>query len=93
MNPTAPILHTTIKLHKHNTPIRPIINWTNAPAYKLAKYLAITLHKYLQLTYTYNVENTMYLITDLQTIETDENRRLYSFDIENIYTNIPKKIL
>jgi hypothetical protein len=42
MNPTAPILHATIKLHTHNTPIRPIINWTNAPEYKLAKHLAIT---------------------------------------------------
>jgi hypothetical protein len=26
MNPTAPNLHGTIKLHKPNTPIRPIIN-------------------------------------------------------------------
>jgi prephenate dehydratase len=40
MNSTAPNFHATIKLHKHNTPIRPIINWKNAPAYKLAKQLA-----------------------------------------------------
>jgi hypothetical protein len=39
MNPTAPKLHVTIKLHKENTPIRPIINWRNAPAYELAKHL------------------------------------------------------
>jgi predicted transcriptional regulator len=32
MNPTAPTLRATIKLHKQNTPIRPIINWRNAPA-------------------------------------------------------------
>jgi hypothetical protein len=32
MNPTTPTLHATIKLHKQNTPIRPIINWRNAPA-------------------------------------------------------------
>jgi hypothetical protein len=25
MNPRAPNLHATIKLHKHNTPIRPIL--------------------------------------------------------------------
>jgi hypothetical protein len=37
MNPTAPKFHATIKLHKENTPIRPIINWRNAPAYELAK--------------------------------------------------------
>jgi hypothetical protein len=39
MNPTAPSLHATIKLHKPNTPIRPIINWKNAPPYELAKQL------------------------------------------------------
>jgi hypothetical protein len=93
MNPSAPNLHATIKLHKHNTPIRPIINWINAPAYKLAKYLTTTLHKHLQLPYTYNVENTISLITDLQTIEINENTRLCSFDIENMYTNIPKSNL
>jgi hypothetical protein len=84
MNPAAPSLHTTIKL-----PIRPIINWTNAPAYKLAKQLTKTLHKYLQ-PYTYNVQNTMRLITDLQTTEINENTRLCSFDIRNVYTNISK---
>jgi hypothetical protein len=36
MNPMATNLHATIKLHKQNTPIRPITNWRNAPAYKLA---------------------------------------------------------
>jgi hypothetical protein len=36
MNPMALTLHCTIKLHKQNTPIRPIINWMNALAYKLA---------------------------------------------------------
>jgi hypothetical protein len=52
MNPTAPNLHATIKLQKHNTPIRPTINWKNAPANELAKRMienitqlpAITTH-------------------------------------------------
>jgi hypothetical protein len=46
MNPTAAGLYATIKLHKHNTPIRPIINWKNAPAYKLAKQLSKIFHSY-----------------------------------------------
>jgi hypothetical protein len=37
MNPIAPNLLATIKLHKENKPIRPIINWRNAPAYEIAK--------------------------------------------------------
>jgi hypothetical protein len=39
MNPTAPTLHATVKLHKENKPIRPIINWKGAPAYELAEQL------------------------------------------------------
>jgi bacillopeptidase F (M6 metalloprotease family) len=41
MNPN---LHATIKLHKHNTAIIPIIHCKNAPAYELAKQLASQLH-------------------------------------------------
>jgi hypothetical protein len=89
MNPTAPNLHATIKLHKPNTPLRPEINWKNAPAYKLAIHLTTTLQNYLHLPYTYNVHNSIHLITDLKTIELNKNIRKCSFDIENMYTNIP----
>jgi hypothetical protein len=30
-NPTAPTMRGLIKLHKENMPIRPVINWRNAP--------------------------------------------------------------
>ena len=91
MNPMAPNLHATIKLHKHNTPIRPIINWRNAPAYQIAILLSKILHEYLQLPNAYNIHNSIHLMNDLNTIKIDENTRLCSFDIENMYTNIPKK--
>jgi hypothetical protein len=47
MNPTAPNLHATIKLHKQSTPIRSVISWRNTPAYKLTKHLMRTLHNCL----------------------------------------------
>ena len=90
MNPIAPNLHATIKLHKQNTPIRPIINWKNAPAYELAKQLSKTLNIYLQLPNAYNVRNSMQLMTDLKDIVINKDMKLCSFDIENMYTNIPK---
>jgi hypothetical protein len=71
-------------------PIRPIINWKNAPAYELAKHVATLLHNHLELPYTYNIKNSIHLITDLQTIEINEDTRICSFDIKNMYTNIPK---
>ena len=39
MNPTAPTIRGLIKIHNAEAPIRPIINWKNALAYKIAKAL------------------------------------------------------
>jgi hypothetical protein len=90
MNPQTPNLYATIKLHKPDTPIRPAVNWKDAPAYELAKQLTKTLHNHLNLLYTYNVSNSIHLITDLKTIQININTRICSFDIENMYTNIPR---
>jgi len=37
LNPTAPSIKGLIKLHKPEYPIRPVVNWGGAPAYKLAR--------------------------------------------------------
>jgi len=39
ITPTAPNLNVYIKTHKGNEPIRPVINNTQTPAYKIAKYI------------------------------------------------------
>jgi hypothetical protein len=52
--PQAPRHKAQIKLHKQGNPIRPVVNKKNAPAYKLAKYLAKILQEYIQLKYQYN---------------------------------------
>jgi hypothetical protein len=43
MNPTASDLNATIKLHKQNTPIRPVVNWKNPLACNMAKFVTKTL--------------------------------------------------
>jgi hypothetical protein len=67
-----------------------LVNCKNAPAYELAKYLTRILQNNLHLPYAFNIRNSIHLITDLQNIEIQENTRLCSFDIENMYTNVPK---
>jgi hypothetical protein len=42
-----------IKLYKHNTPIRLLVNWYIDPAFRLATYLAQMLKENLCLSYTY----------------------------------------
>jgi hypothetical protein len=38
LNPTTPTFSRLMQIHKDN-PLRPVINWTNAPAHTLAKHL------------------------------------------------------
>jgi hypothetical protein len=49
MNPKAPHKYGTIKLHKAEKPIRPIVNWINSPGYKLAVHLVKLLKHTIQL--------------------------------------------
>ena len=37
MNPFPPNIRGLVKIYKEDSPIRPVINWIEAPAYKLAK--------------------------------------------------------
>jgi hypothetical protein len=91
MNPTAPNLHATIKLYTQNTPIRPVVNWRNSPAYHMAKFVTKTLKETLNLPFTYNIKNSIQLINDFNNIPINENTRICSFDIKYMYTNIPQQ--
>jgi hypothetical protein len=58
MNPKAPHVHDTIKLHKSDKPIRPIVNWKGSPGYKLAMHLAKLLKYTIQLPNVFNMQNS-----------------------------------
>jgi hypothetical protein len=89
LNPAAPSLKGLIKIRKLEAPIRLVVNWKNAAAYKAAKTLTKNLLTYIPLPYCFNVRNSTHLIEDLHEIPYDQNIRLASFDITNMYTNIP----
>jgi hypothetical protein len=38
LNPAMPNIRGLIKIHTHEVPIRPVVNWKTAVAYKLANY-------------------------------------------------------
>jgi hypothetical protein len=89
LNPTAPTIRGLIKVHKEGAPMRQIVNWKNAPAYKLAKMLAKKLLIHIPLPYAFNVENTVQLMKDLRAIPYDRNMKFASLDLNNMYSNIP----
>jgi hypothetical protein len=87
--PTPSNLKAKLKLHKEGIPIRPVINNRTAPTYKLAKHLTKTLNQYIELKNQYVVTNSTNLAMDLTKSEIHENHSLVTFDIKDLYVNIP----
>jgi hypothetical protein len=76
-------------LHKQQNSIPPIVDWKDSPSYKLARFVATKLKEMVQLPNAYNVINSTDLIESLSRLEINEHIKLCSFDITNMYTNIP----
>lgn len=89
MNPTAPSLRGLPKVHKPNVPIRPLVNYTSAPSYKLAKKLETILKNNIILEHNHSVKNSFELINSIQNLEVKPHQLLASFDVVNLYTNVP----
>jgi hypothetical protein len=62
LNTEPPKLKAFIKIHKLHNPIRPVVSYRQAPAYKVALFLAKFLKEILALPNTYNVKNSLTLI-------------------------------
>ncbi|XP_036320814.1 uncharacterized protein LOC118735267 [Rhagoletis pomonella] len=84
---TAPRLYGLPKIHKENTPLRPISAFTNVPCYKLSKFIGQTLKEIV--SHEYNVHNSFQLKDRLKNIRIEEDEILISFDVVSLFTNIP----
>uniref|UniRef100_A0A1B6CKL9 Reverse transcriptase domain-containing protein n=1 Tax=Clastoptera arizonana TaxID=38151 RepID=A0A1B6CKL9_9HEMI len=89
MNPTAPPLRGLPKVHKPDIPIRPLVNYTTAPSYKLAKKLETILKSQIVLEHNYSVKNSHELVNEIKNMEIKPHQILASFDVVNLYTNVP----
>jgi len=84
-----PALKAQLKLHKKDIPIRPVINNRTAPAYKLAKYLTKALNHRITVNNHYNITNSINLANDFIRIDRSEKHRLITFDIQDLFVNVP----
>ena len=89
--PSPPTLNALLKLHKPNTPIRPVVNNRTAPTYKAAKKLNTILNNHLHLDNQYNITNSNTLAKDLTQLKISNKHRLLTLDIKDLYVNIPIK--
>jgi hypothetical protein len=61
----------------------------NAPSYKAAQHLIHILNTHLNLKNTYNVTQSTQLATKLSRLSITGNQRLITYDIKDLYVNIP----
>ena len=80
------ILYGLPKVHKKDTPMRPIMSAVSSPVHGLAKLLVPWLAPITVNQYTVN--NSLVFATELRCIEL-EKLHLASFDITSLFTNIP----
>jgi hypothetical protein len=88
--PAPPVLMARQKLHKPDKPNKPAINKMNAPTYKLAKQLLKLLNAHLTLKNHYVTKSTN-LTTELTQIVINKNSKLITYDIIDVFVNIPKE--
>ena len=88
-NSSAPKLRVTTKVHKKDFPIRPIVNYKPAPAYKVKKQLVKILQNKLIQTNQYNIKNSIQLTNQLKKLPISSQSKLISLDIKDMFTNIP----
>jgi hypothetical protein len=84
-----PTLNAQIKLHKPGHPIRPVINNTKAPSYKITKHLVEIINRHLNVSNQYNVRNSTTLANDVTNLKIHENHKMITYDIKDLYINIP----
>jgi len=87
------ILYGLPKIHKPdfhiNFQFRPIFAAYNLPSFKLAKYLVPILKPITVNDFT--VDNSYSFVQDLRTFNNADDLYMTSFDVENLFTNIPLK--
>ena len=74
---------------KDSVLIRPVVNYTSAPAYKAAKKLGRVIKAGIKLEENYSLKNTYEFFGKTRNLRVSSSHRMCSLDITNLYTNVP----
>jgi hypothetical protein len=93
LNPSTSTMSGLLKIYKVDSPVRPVVNWKQAPAYKLAKLVSKKTPTVHTAPIRIQCEKLNPTFKDLREIPFNTNLHFVSFDIENMYTNFPTENL
>ena len=86
--PSLPYAYGLPKVHKLNTPLRPIISNVNSPSYGLSKKLAKMLSPLLGSFSNSHLRHNSDLISRLINVIPGDSKFI-SFDVSSLFTNVP----
>ena len=87
----TPKLYRMPKIHKVNTPLRPIVSFSSSPTYELSKNLARIL-KPLTEQSSHRLINSREFVTKINNVILGEDHELVSFDVKSLFTSIPLEL-
>ena len=87
IDPKAPRLRGLPKIHKDDMPVRPLVDFTSAPSYKIAKKIDKILRQYIVFNKSYSLKNSLELVDLTKKLIIEPRHTLASFDLVNLYTN------
>ena len=78
-------------MHKPDQPTRPVVNWRNAPAYRLSRLFTDKMNHTAPLPQAFKIKNTQDLLRILDDTSLLPNYTLGSLDTTNLYSNVSVK--
>lgn len=85
---TTPRIYGLPKIHKKETPLRPICSSINSPSYNLCKYL-VDILKNLTKNSLYNVKDAIEFKSRIYDIKIEKDETLISFDVVSLFPSVP----
>lgn len=86
-----PSIYGLPKIHKQNSPLRPITSSMKLPCYELSKYIGKILQNVTNNS-IYSVKNSFEFIEKAKLLKLHDNDVLVSFDAVSLFTNIPVQL-
>jgi hypothetical protein len=88
-NSIVPRIYGSLKVHKDNVPLRPIVNTIGSPTYKLEKFLANKLKGMVGHTSSFIRDSTK-MVEQMKNVRLEEDL-LLSFDVVSLFTKISSR--
>ncbi|XP_055714186.1 uncharacterized protein LOC129808437 [Phlebotomus papatasi] len=90
-NSRTPRIYGLPKIHKTNTPLRPIVSCIKSPTYALSKFLNQLL-KPISNVGGYNVKDSFEFVERVTSCEVPEGHIMISLDVVSLFPNIPRDL-